>query len=557
MLLRRGVVLGMLMLAPAPVRGQEAPAGPIIDTVIVITHDIYSPEEAARSWLYRLTNGLHVTTRQSVVRAELLFAAGEPYDPLKIAETTRNLRARGLFRAVEIDTLRIDDKLAVRVLTSDGWTTSINLNANFSAGQFVWAVGAEERNLLGTGARGGVSYRKEVDRSAFRLSGGMERIGGTRAGVDGFYDALSDGKFGVWNVGVPFRSNSDRWGLELPGNAGNQRILQFRSDSAEGFEANGDVYSREFQRRTTRQFAVGGVATSASPAGFLRFGVAAQIKREEYIQCNVSADTASTAPLCDDISPTVPDTVQFSLGGWMNFRDPRYKVVTHYNGFAREVDVDLSTDVILGVWFAPDDFGFRENGIGPVLVARTGGSLGKLFGWVDVAATGLITSAGLDSGTVVATGTLVGQFIRKNSTVLHIEGGARRGTPPGLEFDLGLLFGPRAFPAHSFTGDRMIWGTLEQRAFLIDELFGFMGLGFAAFVDYGGAWYSETEDDVAGRDPPLGQDARFGGNVGFGLRFGATRGTGPNVGRLDLAYRFGEGWSGSRWAISFGRAFPF
>ena len=131
---RTWVVLALLTGVPALADGQETdPPGPIIDTIIVITHDIYSPEEAAKGWVYRLTNGLHVTTRPSVVSHELLFKVGEPYDELKLAETERNLRARGLFRTVEIDTLRVDDKLAVRVVTNDGWTTSLDFNLNFSA----------------------------------------------------------------------------------------------------------------------------------------------------------------------------------------------------------------------------------------------------------------------------------------------------------------------------------------------------------------------------------------------------------------------------------------
>jgi hypothetical protein len=90
----------------------------------------------------------------------------------------------------------------------------------------------------------------------------------------------------------------------------------------------------------------------------------------------------------------------------------------------------------------------------------------------------------------------------------------------------------------------MIWGALEHRAFLIDEVFGMLGVGFAAFVDYGGAWF---EDDRR----------RLGGDVGVGVRLGATRATGPNVGRIDLAYKFGEGLDGSRWVVSFGRGFAF
>ena len=104
--------------------------------------------------------------------------------------------------------------------------------------------------------------------------------------------------------------------------------------------------------------------------------------------------------------------------------------------------------------------------------------------------------------------------------------------------------GPRSFGPHAFTGDRSVWGTFEHRMFLVDDFLRFIGLGFAAFLDYGGAWFD-------------GDDPRFGGNVGFGLRTGATRASGANIGRIDFAYRFGDGRRGGRWVLSTGRGFAF
>jgi hypothetical protein len=80
--------------------------------------------------------------------------------------------------------------------------------------------------------------------------------------------------------------------------------------------------------------------------------------------------------------------------------------------------------------------------------------------------------------------------------------------------------------------------------FLIDEVADLFGVGFAVFADYGGAWYAD-------------QDPRVGGDVGFGLRLGSTRSTASNVARIDVGYRFGDGWRGRRWALSFGRGFGF
>jgi len=145
---------------------------------------------------------------------------------------------------------------------------------------------------------------------------------------------------------------------------------------------------------------------------------------------------------------------------------------------------------------------------------------------------------------VLAGLTLATQALPKSATVLRIQGGVLKGVPPGSEFDIGHGIGPRAFGPHSFTGERAVWGTLEHRWFVVDEIIGLLGLGLAGFVDYGGAWFTD-------------QSSRFGGDVGAGLRFGATRATGSNIGRLDFAYRFGDGFDGNRFVVSFGRGFVF
>ena len=45
--------------------------------------------------------------------------------------------------------------------------------------------------------------------------------------------------------------------------------------------------------------------------------------------------------------------------------------------------------------------------------------------------------------------------------------------------------------------------------------------------------------------------------MGLGIRAGTTGATGPNVGRLDLGYRFGQGATGRRWVVSLGQAYEF
>jgi hypothetical protein len=522
---RIGVLALALSLTPlARGMAQDAPRPerPLVERIVIRTHNVFDSTEARSNFLFRFANAIRFTTRPSVVRHELLFEEGQPYDSAKVAETMRNLRARGLFRDVTVTTVAKDSNTVdVIVETWDGWSTQLILNARFTAGEFSWALGGRETNFLGTGATAGIVYRDEPDRTALQLNGGMQRIRGSRFEVGGFWDNLSDGSFGAWAVGQPFRSLSDRHAFQLLGRAGQQRILQFR---------DGDSL-QTYRRRLFQQGGHLSLAPVAGSGGFLRLGVAAQVKREEF--------------LLYDLDPApVPDTVSAAFGVFAELLKPHYRVVRYYSTFGRDEDIDLSTRIAVEGWLAPSGLGYESTGLGPGVTMQTGFAFGKNFVHLAGAANGLFNAGGLDSGQVAVRLTAASQVIPKNSTVMHAQMAWRKGAPPGFEYDFGHGLGPRSFGPHAFTGDRSLWLALEQRAFLINDLFGILGVGFAAFVDYGGAWYAD-------------QPKRLGGDVGFGLRLGSTRSSGSNIGRFDLGYRFGEGWGDQRWAFSFGSGFAF
>jgi hypothetical protein len=521
----RLLLLGFLATAwlvpAARAQGTRGAGAPVVDTIVIVTHNVFGPEEARANFAFRLANAVRVKTRPFVVRRELLFRAGQPYDSARVAESERNLRALGIFRDVAIDTVRVGGRLAAVVTTGDGWSTQLQIFMRFTAGTFSWSGGVIEQNFLGTASRAGVVYRDEPDRTAFTFLGATDRVFGTRMTLEGLYDDLSDGTRGIWNLGIPFRASIDRSAFGLPGYAGDERVLQYRDG----------VVAETYQRTSLIQSGHIAFAPVAGTRTYLRLGAMGIVRREEFV---LAADTGLA----------VPDTVTGAVGVFGEFSRTRFMVVTHYNGFAREHDLDLSDRIHVTGWLAPGFWGYRETGIGLGIGLQTGISAGPNFVRLNANANGLFSSTGLDSGQVWLGATMATRFLPKNATVIHFEGAARKRAPPGAEYDLGHGLGPRVFGPHSFTGDRMLWIAAEHRAFLFDEIAHLFGMGFAAFVDYGGAWYSD-------------QPRRLGGDIGFGLRFGSTRSSGPNIGRLDLGYRFGEGFEGGRWAVSFGQGFAF
>jgi hypothetical protein len=522
-----------VLAAPAGAQslaGDTAPAAPAIDSVVILQRDVFDPDEARANFLFRLFNTLHIQTRRFVIGNELLFDAGDPADTLALNETARNLRRLGLFRDVDIDTVRVGSQLVARVNVADAWTTTLQADARSTGDQLMWGIGVKEKNILGTGTLFRAKFRKEVDRNSFTLEASQNRLLGTRAGFAWRWDKLTDGHKGVWSFGLPFRAFADPNAVELSGEFAQRRVLQFRDSLLDG-----EFFRRQFQREFfRRQFLVtarAAVAPRADESGFLRVGFLGQLRREEYL-------------LLADTGLAIPDTITAAVGLSLAVTRARFVVTQHYVAFARDVDVDLSTRVSASVWLAPAAFGYRRTGIGPSLDFQIGEIVGRQFFRLEGHANGLFTSAGLDSGQVRGAFTAVSQFIPRNATVLRVEAGVRTGTPPSEEFDVGFERGLRRFPAHAFTGNREIWGTLEQRVFLIDSFLKLFGIGVAAFVDYGGAWYDD-------------QPARFGGSTGIGLRLSSNRAGDITVGRLDLAYRFGEGFGTERWVFSFGRNVSF
>src|SRR2546430_12790790 len=124
----------------APTLLAVCPSAPLvaqtIDTIIVVRHNVYDRKRDAPKVVASVGNALHITTLARVVRHALLVKRGGPYDSAKVAERQRALRALTIFRAVSIDTERVDGgRLALRVETDDAWSTIPDFDYSSVAGE--------------------------------------------------------------------------------------------------------------------------------------------------------------------------------------------------------------------------------------------------------------------------------------------------------------------------------------------------------------------------------------------------------------------------------------
>lgn len=487
----------------------------------MIRQEIFDSAEAT-SWPERLSNNLHIRTRPQVIERELLFRVGGLYDSVQVAESARNLRSLGIFRDVQIDSIRTDSGLVMRVTTRDGWTTRLGGRLRTVGGQVSVGVSFFEDNFLGTATRGGASLSSDPVRTTFALEFRRPRLIGRTIGVGARWEDRSDGTVLFGLLSRPFYSISDVRGFSLGG--------EYRDESVDQYLDGIDVPVDTLDHRQLSVRAAAGWALRRNQRGYVRSGVLAQVVRNDF---QPSADSAP-----------IPRTVTAAVGGYVEWSHARFLTRTGFQSFSRREDVDLSTTLSAGIYAAPAFLGYDSAGVGLFASLRGGASFRNGFVVVTGIADGLITAAGLDSGGTVLASTVAWNPDSNSLLLVHGEGGWLTDPAPGYEFDFGLNGGPRAFGVHSFTGNRAFFTTAELRRLLWPRVLGLVGVGFAVHGDYGGAWWA-------------GSPTRTGGDVGAGLRIGQRRAPLASITRVDLSWRFANDASGAGWVVSIGRGFVF
>lgn len=503
------VILVSLVVGPSVrLAAQTDGSPPTIDTIIIVNGNVFDQEDGAPDWVARLANGLHIPTRQWVIRRRLLLNRGDPFDRARVEESERSLRTLGVFRSVRLDTVRAEPggRLALRAVTSDGWSTQPQASFTTVGGDKTWDVGLIERNFLGTATELALVYGRNPDRRRLDFHFINPHFFGRRTLLTLHYSDLSDGHHGDWSFGLPFHETSASHSVETYGEMARERVLRFRDEAL----------LDSTRHHLFRVGLIGGIAVSANSHRYTRLWAGWEWRREDF----GATDTSR-----------VPYSVFTTVRAGINVGSVRFRVLEYFNSFARREDVDLSPTLRAGF--------VLQSGIGYELSGQTSAVWKRGFAVLKVAANGL------DSTRTQAQLTVVSQDIPRHTLIAHAEGGLVTRPKPGAEFNPWVVQrGPRLFGVHDFTGTRTTWFVLEDRILVADDVLGLTAIGLAPFLDYGGAWYGD-------------EPARQGGDVGMALRCGPTRAVRGEAAELAFGYRFGDGLRGKRWAFTLRKGFSF
>src|SRR5262249_15309878 len=143
-------------------------AGARIGNVYIDARNIFDTSRTEENTaLFRLANDLHIRTRESTVRDQLLFRTGETYQPRLLEESERILRGtRYLQEAQIVPVAYHDGEVDIAVVTHDVWTLNPGVSFGRKGGKNTTGFEIEDLNLLGTGSQVSIGRKSGIDRTS-------------------------------------------------------------------------------------------------------------------------------------------------------------------------------------------------------------------------------------------------------------------------------------------------------------------------------------------------------------------------------------------------------
>ena len=550
------LALGVLAVASPPTL--VAQAGPLpaaactggrITSIFVDNHSIFDVDELGGGpflrGFYNLANALHVKTRESFIRDELLFRVGDCYDPFILAESERILRGYVFIAKADVFGIRqADGSYHVVVDTQDEWTTRVDLGVSFDGGLQLEVLEVSEENVAGVGAQAAVFIRQRKERRDVGARLALPRLFGSRA--DGAVSAgrTRDGNFVEERLAYPFVGEVGRVAV---------RQTYWRRDELFPYVVAGrDVdYSHLLLPFVDERFEISVAGRLGAPGSLTLLG--AGISRESLdfqdypgsLEIARDNDFGNTAPAPEGSEALIAPqthaaaTTRFNLFvGQRNLRfvqdrglDPLNGVQDLQLGFDVGLTLGRSLDFLSSSHLpsADDLYGrlrvFAGHNPGSAYLFFAAGLEGRQVfsggangdGWRDVIGEvdlyGYFRSARLPGHTV---------FARASGA-----GGWSMDTP--FQLTLGGRTGVRGLAEEDFPGARRILFSLEDRIYLRWPAPDAFDMGLTLFADAGRTWAGHV---------PFGQDSGWRGAVGAGLRLGFPAGT-RGLMRMDLAFPVG------------------
>lgn len=484
-----------------------------IDIEVIDVFDPRIPEESGRA--YRIANALHINTRDSTVRPQLLFRSGDAFSSHVMEETARNLRARRYLQDASVEVIAYhpdSNTVDVLVKVHDNWTLNPGASFGRSGGENSSGIQLDESNLLGLGKGVSVDYVNDVDRTVTKYAYRDPNLLSTRWEMEARYHSASDGGLKQLAVNHPFYSLDTRW------SGGVAASHEMRTDRR--FE-QGVAVDQYRVRADALEARVGwstGLRLSDTGRGWVqRWSLGWTIDKRRYSPEPV----LGTALLPTDRRLTYP-----WLG--LSWFEDHYVVTRNREQIDRTEDLYLGRSFNIRLGYAASSMGSDRNS------AILSVSLQDAFQLTDSQA--VFVRAGVDGrresgqwrGAVFSSSARYDWRQAPNALlVVKLDHAHTENPDDSQQLYLGSDEGMRGYPLRYRSGTQRAVLTVEQRGYTHWQILRLLSVGGAAFVDIG---------RIRGGSSVDASTRRTLHDVGLGLRLGNIRSSRGDVFNLDLAY---------------------
>jgi outer membrane protein assembly factor BamA len=481
--------------------------GKIIKSITIIRKNIFDDEVMHKPhFYYRWANSVHIRTRESVVRRELLFHVGDTLDIVKVIETERNLRLMGFIGEV-VTSPKLDgpDGVDLTITTTDLWTTKIASSLEAAGGKYSVGIDATEANILGQGKFAEVSGLVGNDQNGYEAIIADPRLFASRFSVQADYSHFTFDKHYLLHIERPQYSLIVPYALKLDlSNLSGINRLFFRNKEYFRFKQENQYHNFEWLYSF-------GLSTKLSLTGgytYNRYKFFPEADQDTLLDKQIPANETMSYP---------------SLG--IRGDIIKYAVDRYLDKAGTPEDLTLGATLRFKAGHSTQSFGANFIGTSYAALGRFlvnprpnlyFGGIDRIEWWNHNGRNERIKHISemavyykTASAQVLTFHALADFAWRQRNLYQIILGGGN---------------GLRGFPLYEFGGTRLAVGNIEYRFYLPIQILT-VRLGGAVFFDAGNLWQEDQKI----------YPTHLKSDIGFGLRLGVSKSSIARVLRFDVA----------------------
>ncbi|MBU2427808.1 MAG: hypothetical protein KKA56_13100 [Gammaproteobacteria bacterium] len=516
-----------------------------VQSIEMVNHPIFDESDPETIWLHRFANWLHINTKSSALRKELILKEGQQVTADDLAEAERLLREKSYIRDASVYVVgpcQVDGSNTIKVETWDNWSLLPNLGFGRTSGQNKYSFGFKEDNFLGYGVRTSVKYQSDYLRSGyeFKASSPLSLLGFPELDhsyIDVEWTENNDGRRTQLQLDKPFYQDTTNR-MYKAGWLSDERLEQIYH--------NGALENRFMTRQKEIDLQTGWLLDYRERTSVrLLTGFTSQ-------RWNFTEDLLLPAlALPEDRSYQYP---------WigLDYKEHRYQVLSDVYLINHNEDINLG-------WHHQARIGLQTSNL------ATDQSLGYHLqlesdkGFGDAEHLTLVTlkleaMLGVNSGDQLIAAAKAEDFYRISDqftfySKLQYDHRTRNYLDQPLE--LGGETGLRGYPVQYQHGTQRWLGTAELRWYPQINIYRLLDVGFVAFADAGRASGGDIERTNT-MQPLLRSSAdlllqnsseQWLGSVGIGARFYSSRSSNNHVIHMDLSKPVGGAKDVNSWEI--------